>query len=138
MIELFANVNWLAVLAGAVIYMMVGGVWYGPIAGKAWLDEMGLTMEEIQEKGHQSSVYIKSFVAAIVMSTGLGVILYNPGNENWVEGALVGLGVSVFIVGGATFPNYAFEEKSFRHFLIHLGNVTVAMVLIGGMMGAWR
>ena len=63
---------------------------------------------------------------------------YNPGNENWMEGALVGFALAVFIVGGATFPNYAFENKSFRHFLIHMGNVIVAMMLVGAMMGAWR
>ncbi|MEX0299970.1 MAG: DUF1761 domain-containing protein [Kordiimonas sp.] len=138
MMELFANVNWLAVLAGAVIYMLVGGVWYGPIAGKAWMDEMGMTEEEIRASGSPASAMAKSFVAAIVMSIGLALILYNPGDENWMEGMLVGLAVSVFIVGGATFPNYAFENKSLRHFLIHMGNVTVAMMLIGAMMGAWR
>ncbi len=138
MMELFANVNWLAVFAGAVIYMLVGGIWYGPIAGKAWMEEMGMTEEEIRASGSPAAAMAKSFVAAIVMSIGLALILYNPGDENWMEGMLVGLGVSVFIVGGATFPNYAFENKSLRHFLIHMGNVTVAMMLIGAMMGAWR
>tara|TARA_R110002096_G_scaffold174349_2_gene350080 strand:- start:1406 stop:1822 length:417 start_codon:yes stop_codon:yes gene_type:complete len=138
MLDLFVNVNWLAVLAGAVIYMLVGGIWYGPIAGKAWMNEMGVTEEEIKASGSPTAAMIKSFFAAIVMSIGLALILYNPGNENWMEGMLTGLAVAVFIVGGATFPNYAFENKSIRHFLIHMGNVTVAMMLIGAMMGVWR
>ena len=137
MMELFANVNWLAVLVGAVIYMFVGGLWYGPIAGKAWMDEMGLTEEEIKEAGSPTEAMIKSFVSALVMSTGMALILYNPGNENWMEGVMVGIALAIFIVGGATFPNYAFENRTMRHFLIHMGNVTVAMALIGAMMGAW-
>lgn len=138
MMELFINVNWLAVLVGAVIYMAVGGLWYGPIAGKAWMDEMGLTEEEIREAGNPTEAMVKSFVSALVMCTGLGLILYNPGNEDWLQGMVTGFALAIFIVGGATFPNYAFENKSFRHFLIHMGNVTVAMGLIGAMMGAWR
>lgn len=138
MLDLFVNVNWLAVLAGAMIYMLVGGIWYGPIAGKAWMNEMGMTEEEVKASGPPTAAMVKSFFAAIVMSIGLALILYNPGDESWMEGMLTGLAVAIFIVGGATFPNYAFENKSIRHFLIHMGNVTVAMMLIGAMMGAWR
>jgi len=138
MMELFANVNWFAVLFGGVIYMVVGGIWYGPIAGKAWMAEMGMTEEEIKASGNPTAAMIKSFVSSLVLSTGLALILYNPGNENWLEGIYTGLALAVFIVGGAIFPNYAFENKSLRHFLIHMGNVTLAMMLIGAMMGYWR
>jgi len=34
--------------------------------------------------------------------------------------------------------NYAFENKTLRHFLIHMGSVIIAMMLMGAMMGVWR
>ena len=102
------------------------------------MKEVGLTEEEIKESGNQGILILKSFVSALVLSTGLALILYNPGNEDVVEGALTGFAIAILIIGGGTFPNYIFEDKSMRHFLIHLGNVAVAMTLIGAMMGYWR
>jgi hypothetical protein len=138
--DMITNINWLAVLAGGVIYMVIGGLWYGPIAGKAWMQEVGLTEEEIKASGSPVGIMVKSFIAALVMSTGLAIILATSslGGHGWLGGAITGLVLAVLVIGGGTFPNYAFESKSLRHFLIHLGNVTVAMVLIGAMMGAWR
>lgn len=136
--EIFQNVNWLAVLAGGFIYMVVGSIWYGPIAGKAWLKEVGMTEEEIREKGLPVSTMVKSFLSALVMSTGLGLILYNPGGEDWAEGALIGFAVAILLVGGATLPNYLFEDKSFKHFLIHLGNAAIALTATGALMGFWQ
>jgi len=136
----FEHINWLSVLAGALIYMVVGGVWYGPIAGRAWMAEMGLTEEEIKESGSPTAAMIKSFVAALFMSTGLAFILSMPAfrDSGWQGGMMTGFILSILLIGGATFPNYAFENKTLRHFLIHMGNVTIAMMLIGAMMGYWR
>lgn len=136
----FEHINWLSVLVGAIIYMVVGGIWYGPIAGKAWMAEMGLTEEEIKEGGNPTAAMIKSFIASLFMCTGLAFILGMPAfNEaGWQGGMMTGFILSVLLIGGGTFPNYAFENKSLRHFLIHMGNVTLALMLIGAMMGYWR
>jgi len=136
----FEHINWLMVLLGAVLYMVVGGIWYGPIAGKAWMAEMGLTEEEVKSAGNPTGAMIKSFFAAILMSAGLAFILSMPSfrDSGWQGGMMTGFIVSILIVGGATFPNYAFENRSLRHFLIHMGSVTIAMMAIGAMMGYWR
>lgn len=138
--ETLDNINWLTVPVGAIIYMFVGGLWYGPIAGKAWMQEVGLTEEDIKASGSPAPAMIKSFIAAFFLATGMAFVMALPSfaQAGWFGGAKIGLILSVLIVGGGTFPNYAFEDKSLRHFLIHLGNVTVAMILMGAMMGAWR
>lgn len=134
------TINWLTVLVGAVIYMFIGGLWYGPIAGKAWMKEMGLTEEDLKEGPSPAAAMMKSFIAAIVMSFGLAWVMSQSSfaELSVTGGAVLGAVISVILVGGATFPNYAFENKSLKHFLIHMGNVTVAMALIGAMMAVWR
>ncbi|WP_286831551.1 MULTISPECIES: DUF1761 domain-containing protein [Kordiimonas] len=138
--ELLANMNWLAVLLGAVIYMAVGSIWYGPIAGKAWMAEMGLTEEEIKASGSPAKAMAQSFVAALFLSAGLEFILsmQSFADGGWMGGVQVGFVLSVLIIGGGTFANYAFENKTLRHFLIHMGNITLAMMAMGAMMGAWN
>ncbi|WP_262691589.1 hypothetical protein [Kordiimonas aestuarii] len=46
--------------------------------------------------------------------------------------------LAILVVGGATFSNYAFENRTIRHFLIHMGNTSIAMTLAGGILAAWR
>lgn len=137
--EIFNNINWLEVLVGGVIYMAVGGVWYGPIAGKAWMAEMGVTEEEIKASGSPAKAMAQSFVASLFLSAGLAVILAMPSfaDGGWQGGMMTGFFLSVLIIGGGTFANYAFENKSIRHFLIHMGNITLCMMAMGAMMGAW-
>lgn len=139
MYHLLAELNYLTVLLGAVIYMFVGGLWYGPIAGKAWLEEMGMTEEEVKAAGSPTAAMIKSFVSALILSFGMAFLFTLPGMDETgvLHGAAFGAFLSVIVIGGATFPNYAFESKNLRHFLIHLGACTVAMASIGAMMASW-
>jgi hypothetical protein len=140
MANVINEINWLAVLLGGVIYMIVGGLWYGPIAGKAWLAEVGLTEEEIKAAGSPAPTMIKSFIAALFLSFGLAFLFIAAGmaEAGPVHGAITGAFLAIFVTGAASFPNYAFESKTMRHFLIHLGNTTISMTLIGAMIAAWR
>ncbi len=141
MINLYLDtINWLTIPVGAVLYMFVGGLWYGPIAGKAWMEVMGLTEEDMKDMANPTGAMIKSFISAIVMSFGLAWLMASPAfvNTGALGGAIAGVVIAILIVGGATFPNYAFENKRFKHFLIHMGSVIVAMALIGAMMAIWR
>ncbi len=138
--EIISQVNWLAVLASGVIALLVGGLWYGPIAGKAWMEEVGLTEEEIKASGAPTAELIKSFIATLVLAVGMSFIITWSGVAagDWLGGAVVGATVAILVIGGGVFPNYAFESKSLRHFLIHMGNVTISMALIGALLAAWR
>ncbi len=40
--------NILAVIVAALLPMIVGSLWYGPILGKRWMELMELTEEEIK------------------------------------------------------------------------------------------
>lgn len=138
--EFLSQINWLAVIASGVITLFVGGLWYGPIAGKAWMEEVGLTKEEIEESGAPTTAMIKSFIATMIMAIGMSLLIgwSDVAVGDWLGGAQIGATVAILVVGGSVFPNYAFESKSLRHFIIHLGNITVSMALIGALLAAWR
>ncbi|WND02394.1 DUF1761 domain-containing protein [Temperatibacter marinus] len=132
-------INWLAILVGALAYMFVGGLWYGPVAGKAWMEEMGITPEDLEGQSPAPAM-IKSTISALVFSFGLALVIYNPvlAISGWQEGAMIGIFVALIFVGAGAYPNYAFESKALRHFLIHIGCSSVGMALIGAIMGAWK
>lgn len=135
----YTSINWLAVPVGAILYMVIGGIWYGPIAGKAWMAEIGKTPEDFEGQNPMPAM-IKSLIAAAFYSFGLALIIYNPALkvDSMQEGAMIGLFVSLLFTAAGTFPNYAFENKTMRHFLIHSGCSVLAMVLTGAMMAYWQ
>jgi hypothetical protein len=120
--------------------MAVGAFWYSPVGfGKAWMNEVGMTEADL-EGANPAPAMIKSFIAAIVGTAAMAILMTVPGLQpmGWMEGALLGLSLAVFIAGAGAFPNYAFEDKTLRHFLIHLGNLALAMTLTGAMLAIWR
>lgn len=46
MSEIVQNVNWLAVVVGAVVAYALGWLWYGPLFGKAWSTGLGISVPE--------------------------------------------------------------------------------------------
>jgi hypothetical protein len=65
------EINLLAVLLSAVIFMVVGGLWYSKfLFSNAWSKENGRSMEEINgDAGFMPFVFL--FVGALVLSTVL-------------------------------------------------------------------
>ncbi len=59
-------INLLAVFAGAVISMIVGAIWYGPLFGNAWMKEAGVSKKETESNtGYKYGIM---FVGSLVMS----------------------------------------------------------------------
>lgn len=61
------DVNYLAVLVAAIVSMILGFAWYGPILGKPWMKLKGYTPESLK-KAQQGlgGLYALSFVLALV------------------------------------------------------------------------
>lgn len=43
MAEIVTDVNWLAVVVGAIVAYGAGWIWYGPLFGKAWSSGLGIS-----------------------------------------------------------------------------------------------
>ena len=44
----FDSLNFFPIIVVTVIGFMLGGVWYGPLFGEAWLKAVGLNKEDIK------------------------------------------------------------------------------------------
>jgi hypothetical protein len=133
----FSNINYLAVLAAAVSTFVLGGVWYSPLLfGKAWMRANNFTDADLQTFS-KARMFGWSFFFALVMSLNLAMFLGGPTtNVTWgmAAGGLAGLGwvaMAIAIIG-------VFENRSWTYILINGGYMTVAFVIMGAIIGAWR
>ncbi len=63
-------INYLAVLVAAIVNMVLGALWYGPLFGKVWAELSGITgekMAQMKAKGMGKS-YAVMMVGSLLMS----------------------------------------------------------------------
>ena len=128
--------NHLAIIAAAVVAFVIGGVWYGPLFGKAWMQENGLTPEALAA-GNPAKIYSFSFIYTLVMAYNLGFFLGDPSIGTGMAtmyGFATGFGwiaMALFVVG-------LFERRSMKLMLINGGYMTVTLTFMGLIIGLWR
>lgn len=131
----FASLNYLAILLATLLAFGLGAIWYGPpLFGRAWMNEMGLSEEDIQG-GNMGMTYGLTFVAAFIAMLFLAVFL-SP-QADWLSGALHGAIIGTVFVATSIATHYLFSQKSLRIFLIDAGYDVVRYTLAGAILGAF-
>src|SRR5688572_13895867 len=106
------NINLLAVLAGAVINMVLGALWYSPMLfAPPWMAAIGKTEEEIQAQGGMAASYAITFVGALISIFTLALIVKWSSAVTVVDGALVGLIVAIGILATHSMQFVVFEGR---------------------------
>jgi hypothetical protein len=131
------QINYLAVLAASVSAFVIGGLWYSPLLFyRAWLAANGFSEADVQ-KGSPARIYGGAFVLTLVMATNLAAFLGRPDTTlSWgaTAGALTGAG---WVMPGIAVVAL-FERRPLAYTLVNGGYWTVALALMGAILGGWR
>jgi hypothetical protein len=131
------RINYMAVVVSAIVYWLLGGLWFGVFFNKPWMALEGMTPAQMQ----QVSPAVP-YVVAIVTSLILAYVLANVCLWRQVNSASKGASLGVLFwlgfVATTTLTTYQFEGRSFHLFLINYGYCLVGMVIIGAILGAWK
>jgi Protein of unknown function (DUF1761) len=130
------DINWIAMLVAAIAGFMVGGLWYGPLFGKPWMAETGITEEEAR-KSNMPKLFGTVFVLNLFAAFILGHVLATYGNPGLATSAMVGGGIGLGFVATSIGVNYLFSRNSMRLFLIDAGYWTVIYSVMGAIFGAF-
>jgi len=127
--------NWLAVIAAALSSFVLGGLWYGPLLGNAWMKAAGVSAEQVA-KGNKAMIFGGTFVLSLIAAASFAVFL--GANIDATTGALYGFTAGLCWVTTSLGSTYLFEHKPLSLFLINGGYRTLQFTLIGLILGAWR
>jgi hypothetical protein len=128
------HLNYWAVLAAAVSAFVVGGVWY-KVFSAPWMRANGFEGEP--PAGNPAKIFGLSFVFSLVMAFNLAKFLDSPATTAaWgaTAGFLAGFGwcfMGIAIVS-------LFERKPWSYVAVNGGYLTVALTIMGLILGAWR
>ncbi len=128
-------INWYAIIAATLVGFAVGFVWYGPLFGKAWMKEIGLT-EEDAKNGNMAKIFGFTAIFQFIMAYCLAMFFGN--NVDAMDGALYGFLAGFAWVSLSIGVNALYEQRSFKYILITGGFWSVVFTLMGLIIGAWR
>ena len=131
-------VNHLAILVAAVVFFVIGAVWYTVFA-QPWLDGIDKTVEQLMtENGGSPLPYVVGCVAILFMCYTLGWIVQRGMEPTAGNGALTGATVAFGLVGAMLALNYGFEARGVTLWLINAGYALVGLVIAGAIIGGWK
>jgi Protein of unknown function (DUF1761) len=131
----FADLNWVAVLVSALAGFVIGGLWYGPLFQKPWMQLSGMT----KEKGAQASMPLTfggAYVLNAIGATGIALLLGDHGG--WAAGLHTGAFAGFFFMATGLGVIYLFEQRPLRLWLINAAYQVVNFAAMGAILGAWR
>ncbi|GHA01376.1 hypothetical protein GCM10008090_08140 [Arenicella chitinivorans] len=129
-------VNWVAVLAAAVMGFVVGGIWYGPIMGKKWMGAVGLSEAQIRS-GNMAAIYGGALAFSLLASWTLAHTFASYAvNLSFSVKVLTAVGIAAGFILPAIGTNYLFSQKSKTLFFIDAGYWLLFYAAMGAVHAA--
>ncbi len=129
-------INYWAVVGAAVVSMVIGTLWYGPLFGKQWMAMTGITKESMKSMSltpiqAMGGGFVMSLIMAYVLAHFIGIVT-QLGFNGYVAGFWVWLG---FVMTTQAHP-FLWEGKPFKLFTLN-GAYTLVTYLAMGALITW-
>lgn len=138
------DLNYWAILGSAVIMLVLGGLWYGPLFGKQWSALSGIKIPEKMDDATKQAMMrsyglmaLGSLIVAYVMAHSVifaGAYLNTDGVR---AGLQAGFWNWLGFVAPATMGAVLWERKPWTLWFINAGYYLVGLLVIGVVLSVW-
>lgn len=130
------NINYLSVVLGVVVALVVGFVWYGSaLFGNNWAKLIGFKKKDMEDKSGMPVMMAMMAVFYAILSVTIAVLFELTNSEGQTEGLLLGAILGFAFGLGPIAVSYAFARRKFELAMIDGGFVVVTSALIGVIVG---
>jgi hypothetical protein len=135
-LDLFGELNWLAVVVATLAWFAFSAIWYSvPPLSKAWA-----TAARVDTTGDSpplALLFIPTLIGYFVTTVVIGVLVAGLGVESLGDGVVLGvlLGLGFGMVGALV--NQVYEGKGSSYFLINGVNAVIAYGIVAAILSVW-
>ncbi|MFQ6677682.1 MAG: DUF1761 domain-containing protein [Fidelibacterota bacterium] len=142
------TINYIAVLGSAIIFFMIGGLWYSPVLfAKPWIKAIGLSddqMTGMKEKGPGAKPMIISFTGGLVMAfvtahmvDFMKVVFEDSGMSHLTIGLTTGFWMWLGYIATFSLNSVSYENKPWSLYFINNGYQLVGLFSMGSILAVW-
>lgn len=130
--------NYVAILVAAIANFLLEAAWYSAFYA-TWLKGIDRTDEWLKlNSPNRALQFATAIVASAVIAAALSFVVQYTGPQTLVRGMELGALMWLGFVLTTWATEYVFEVRPFSLLLVNAGFWLVGMVLMGGIVGAWR
>jgi hypothetical protein len=128
------EIHWLAVVIAAIAGFAVGGIWYGPLFGKAWMAERGVTPESAKQGANMAMIFGTTFVLNLIAAFILDHVYGTYNHPDLATSVMISGGIALGFIVTSIGVNYLFSRLSLKLFLIDAGYWFVIYCVMGAVL----
>jgi len=128
--------NYAAVAVSAVVYWLLGAVWYGFLFSKPWMALEQMTAEKAASM-NPLLPYIITLALNLLIAFVLAQICIWRNANTAARGAAVGILLWIGFIGPVNYTTYMYEMRPIKLFAINEFYSLVGLFLMGLILGAW-
>src|SRR5215831_5230224 len=139
------QINYLAILVSVVASFVLGGLWYGPLFGKAWKQAMGIPADAkptgmgralgLTAFGILLMAYVMAHSVAVWHASAWGA---GPDKPPYVYGFFGGFFNWLGFIIPMLLNSVAFEKQTWKVFGINAAYQLLSLQVIGMILSYWR
>ena len=128
--------NYVAVFVAALVYWLLGAVWFAVLFSKPWMALEHITPEQASSM-NPIAPYIISFILNLVIAFVLAQLCAWRNANTAARGAALGILIWIGFLGPVTYTTYMYEMRPKQLFAINEFYSLVGLCLMGAILGAW-
>lgn len=128
--------NYAAIVVSAVVYWLLGALWYGFLFGKQYVDLERLTDEQLKSASPVLPYIITFFLNLLIAFVLAQICIWRNANTA-AKGASLGILLWIGFIGPTTYTTYMYELRPKSLFAINEFYSLVGLFLMGLIIGAW-
>jgi hypothetical protein len=135
-LDLFGDLNWLAVVVATIAWFAFSAIWYSiPPLSQAWAKAAGV--DTTGDGPPLVLLFIPTLIGYFVTTIVIGLLVAGIGADTAADGIVLGLvlGVGFGMVGALV--NQVYESKGGSYFLINGLNAVIAYAIVGAILAVW-
>ena len=128
--------NYAAVVVCAVVYWLLGGLWFGLLFAKPWMALEHMTEEQARTM-NPVLPYVVSFILNLLIAYVLSQLCLWRNATTAARGAALGILLWIGLLGPVTYTTYMYEMRPPQLFAINQFYPLVGLALMGAVLGGW-
>jgi MFS family permease len=137
--SILSHINWLAVLAAAIVYFLLGALWYSnAFLGPRWAALAGVKREDPEAAKNRGRIMGLSFVLFLLICTGMALLIYRLQLYAFTSGIKMGLITGLLFSATTIAISNLYQGKSMNLTAIDSLYHVIGQIVAGVIIVLWK